>query len=484
MGNHKVKKKSAVLSKEAPFSTTITEEEEALLDNIPKDILFCLLDNPHESFVIVDTEGIIRFMSKSYENMSGTSQKDAMGRHISEVLPRSKVHTVLKTGKADIGKPMLLDGDHRIVSRIPFTRNGKVIGAVGKVVFWHTEQLNELNDVINRLKGRIEQYKEELRQVYDSLYGFDHIIGQSPLITDAKAMAKKAALTDSPILITGESGTGKELFAHAIHRASRRKNKPFVRVNCSSIPVELFESELFGYEPGAFTGADKKGKIGKFELAHFGTVFLDEIGDLPLNLQVKLMRVLQEKEIEKVGGQPKKIDFRIITATNRNLEELMRTGEFRLDLYYRMNVINIKLPPLRHLKDDIPTLALHILTLLKKDIPKSIHSFSTASMNALIHHPWPGNMRELRNVIERALIVCTGNQIDLEDLPSAIRQTAASPIRISGSTGLLKDVLNEAEKHAIIEALKISDNNRTEAANRLGIHRTGLYQKMRKYRLL
>ena len=465
-------------------ASTITEKEKALLENIPKDILFCLLDNPHESFVIVDADGIIRFMSKSYENMSSTSQKDAVGRHINEVLPRSKVPSVLETGKADIGKPMLLDGDHRIVSRIPFTRKGRVIGAVGKVMFWHTAQLKELNDLIDRLKGRIEQYKEELRQVYDSRYGFDHIMGQSRLIQDAKAMAKEAALTDSPILITGESGTGKELFAHAIHRASPRKKGPFVRVNCSSIPVELFESELFGYEPGAFTGANKKGKMGKFELAQFGTVFLDEIGDLPLNLQVKLMRVLQEKEIEKVGGQPQKIDFRIITATNRDLEALMRTGDFRLDLYYRMNVINIKLPPLRHLKDDIPSLALHTLNLLKKDIPKNIHSFSTAGMNALMNHHWPGNMRELRNVIERALIVCHTNQIDLDDLPTAIRKTEASNPPVSDHTGMLKDILNEAEKHAIIEALKNSGNNRTEAANRLGIHRTGLYQKMRKYHLL
>jgi transcriptional regulator with PAS, ATPase and Fis domain len=467
-----------------PEEPAITPEETALVNNIPRDILFSLLDNPHESYVIVDAGGIIRFMSKSYENMSSFSQKDAVGRHISQVLPHSRVHKVLETGKADVGTPMILDGDHRIVSRIPFTRKGRVIGAVGKILFWHTEQLNELNTLINRLKGRIEQYKEELRQVYDSRYGFDHIIGQTQAIRNAKAMARKAAATDSPILITGESGTGKELFAHAIHRESPRKGRPFVRVNCSSIPGELFESELFGYEPGAFTGADKKGKIGKFELAQFGTIFLDEIGDLPLNLQIKLMRVLQEKEIEKVGGHPQKIDFRIITATNRNLEDLMRKGEFRLDLYYRMNVINIKLPPLRELREDIPTLGLHLLTQLKKEIPKNIHSISTAAMNALMSHDWPGNTRELRNVIERALIVCNRDQIELEDLPPAVQKAGNTVQPASGPSGTLKEILNEAEKHAIVEMLKNSGNNRTDAACRLGIHRTGLYQKMKKHRLI
>ncbi len=474
-------KKNRTATKPIAIST-MERDEESLLKNIPKDLLFCLLDNPHESLVIVDADGIIRFMSKSYEKMSRTTQKEAVGRHITEVLPHTEVHRVLKTGKADIGKPMLLDGDHRLVSRIPFTKDGNVIGAVGKVVFWHTEKLDELNLRIKRLKGRIEQYKEELRQIYDSRYGFDHIIGKSEAITSVKAMALQAARTDSPILITGESGTGKELFAHAIHRSSSRRNMPFVRVNCSSIPAELFESELFGYEPGAFTGASKNGKIGKFELADHGTVFLDEIGDLPLHLQIKLMRVLQEKEIEKIGGRPKKINFRIITATNRDLEALMRKGEFRLDLYYRMNVINIKLPPLAQIKEDIPLLAFHFLDQLKTEIPRNIHSVSEAAMNALVRHKWPGNIRELKNVIERALIVCGDDEIDIDHLPPTIVQASDASIP-KAAPSRLKDILNDAEKKAVRDALAYSNNNRSKAARSLGIHRTGLYQKMKKYNL-
>jgi PAS domain S-box-containing protein len=461
---------------------TMGKAEKSLLENIPGDLLYCLLDNPHESMVIVDANGIIRFMSKSYEKMSRTTQKEAVGRHITDVLPHTEVHKVLKSGKADIGKPMLLDGDHRLVSRIPFTKDGTVIGAVGKVDFWHTEKLDELNLRIKRLTGRIEQYKEELKQVYESRYGFDHIIGESDAVIDVKALARQAARTDSPILITGESGTGKELFAHAIHRSSSRRNMPFVRVNCASIPSELFESELFGYEPGAFTGASKNGKIGKFELAENGTVFLDEIGDLPLNLQVKLMRVLQEKEIEKIGGRPKKINFRIITATNRDLETLMRKGEFRPDLYYRMNVINIKLPKLTGIKSDIPLLIFHFLDRLKTEIPRNIHSVSEAAMSALIRHQWPGNVRELKNVMERALIVCNEDEIDIDHLPPSIVQASDSSLH-KPLPGRLKDILNDAEKKAVRDALAWSKNNRSKAAESLGIHRTGLYQKMKKYKL-
>ncbi|MCP4683401.1 MAG: AAA family ATPase [Desulfobacterales bacterium] len=397
-------------------------------------------------------------------------------------MPDTRVHKVLETGRAEIGKTMVIDGKQRIVARIPLKHNDRTIGAVGKVMFWHTDQLEELYKLVSNLEGKIEKYKDELNQIYGNRYSFDNIIGNSGLIRHAKELALDAAKVLSPVLITGESGTGKELFAHAIHQASKRKHQPFIRINCACIPQDLIESELFGYEPGSFTGANKKGKIGKFEQADKGTIFLDEIGDMPYSLQMKLMRVLQEKEIEKIGGKPKQIDFRLITATNRDLESMMRKGKFRLDLYYRINVININLPPLEKLKEDVPLLVHHFIDELKNTMPKDVTSVSDHAMAALQNHSWPGNIRELRNVIERSLISCKGSRIEFNDLPPTLGDKNI-PVSKDVPLAPLKERLGIAEKQIISETLKQSGNNRTIAAKILGIHRTGLHNKIKKYGL-
>ncbi len=450
------------------------------MDNIPKDILFRILDNPHESLVIVDAKGTIVFMSKSYEETGVKSVKDAVGKNVADVIHGSRMYRVLQSGRAEFGQSVILRGKPRIIARIPIIKEGKVIGAIGKVLFWHMEKINELYNLINDLKGKIDHYKSELGHIYASRYSFENIIGESVNIRDAKELAHQGAKTDAPILITGESGTGKELFAHSIHHASKRKNHPFVRVNCSCIPADLIESELFGYKPGAFTGASAKGKMGKVELAAKGTIFLDEIGDMPPNFQVKLLRVIQEKEIEKIGGDPQKIDFRVITATNHDLGMMVKNGEFRLDLYYRINVFNINLPPLREMKDDIPSLVYHFINELKKDMPKDIHSVSDEAMAAIKAYPWPGNMRQLRNVIERAMISCTRNRLELEDLPKSLVEELIAPVSGNGSLSL-KEQMSKAEKAIITNTLKFTGNNRTKAAEMLKIHRTGLHQKLKKY---
>ncbi|MFH2130614.1 MAG: sigma 54-interacting transcriptional regulator [bacterium] len=457
-------------------------QKNQLLQNVSGELLFGLLDNPNESLILIDQAGIVRFLSSTNENFFQVSREDAIGRHVTDINPDTELLETLKSGKAEIGRVMTMKGRQRIIARIPIFHQGQIIGAAGKVMFAHPEKLKELYERIETLESKLDYYKKELYQAFGSRYTFDNIIGQSDAILKAKTMAIQAADTDSAVIISGESGTGKELFAHAIHQSGRRRDQNFIRVNSASIPGELIESELFGYEAGAFTGANKNGKPGKFELADKGTIFFDEIGDMPLNMQVKLLRVLQEKEIERVGGQkPRKIDFRFICATNRNVEKMISSGAFRLDLYYRINVMNVSLPPLRAIKDDIPLFFKEFLTELSGELNKKVKPVAANAMTLLQNYAWPGNMRELRNIAERALILSRGETITLDDLPPVVRETTGSLTTGSDRLPMLKAILAETEKQAVSRALELTGDNRAAAAKMLGIHRTGLYQKMKKY---
>ena len=453
-----------------------------MFSDIPPDLLEGLLDNPYESLILVDGDGIIRFMSKANDGVYPIPNKDVIGKHIQEVSPKTKLTRVLETGKAEIGRSMILQQRNRVISRIPIVKDGKVIGAAGKLMFKSPEVLKKLHDRIESLETKIDYYEDALKNAYGGRYSFSSIIGETDGIKMAKESAQQAAKSDASVLITGESGTGKELFAHAIHQASRRYRQNFVRVNCASIPSDLIESELFGYEPGSFTGARKQGKAGKFELAHNGTIFLDEIGDMPLTLQVKLMRVLQEREVERIGSEtPKPINFRVISATNRDLKKMLENKDFRLDLYYRLNVFHIHLPALREIREDIPAIFKHVLEQLCVDKAHGVKSVSNEALDMMVDYPWPGNVRELRNVAERALIVCKSDQIEIEDLPiEKTRPVRNIPLTI-GAASSLKRLMENTEKQAIVQSLQQTNDNRVEAAKRLGIHRTGLYQKMKKY---
>ena len=454
-----------------------------LLENIPEDLLFSLLDNAYESLILVDAQGIVRFMSQSNEGYSDISVKNSLGRHIQEIRPDTKMTRVLETGRAEIGRSMLVNKNKRIVARIPLFKDNRLIGVMGKMMFTSPDKLKQLYERIDCLKNQIDYYKDVLHQSYATQYTFDNIIGNSKAILKCKALARKAAQSDASVLITGESGTGKELFAHAIHQISQRSKSNFVRVNCASIPSELIESELFGYEAGAFTGASKKGKAGKFELANHGTIFLDEIGDMPPLLQVKLMRVLQEKEVERLGGKPQKIDFRVISATNCDLNKMVSDKTFRLDLYYRLNVFVITLPSLRDIKEDIPEIFNHFLDKLSRGNRREPPTVSPEAMVALQSYSWPGNLRELRNIADRSIILCNDNAIELKDLPISLQEKAdtCQPMEEMGDS--LKSIMESTEKRAILNALKKADNNREKASALLKIHRTGLYQKMKKYNI-
>ena len=277
----------------------------------------------------------------------------------------------------------------------------------------------------------------------------------------------------------GESGTGKELFAHAIHHASERRPYPFIRLNCAAIPKDLLESELFGYEAGAYTGAGSRGKPGKFELAHQGSIFLDEISDLPLDMQPKLLRVLEEKEMERIGGtRLNRSDFRLIAATHENLERMVEQGKFRKDLFFRLNVIPISIPPLRERKEDIPLIVEHLLRNLNKELGTHVTVIKPAVMEILQDNPWPGNVRELANVMERMLHTVDKDAADISHLPIFLRNHTA--LASQGRCTPLKGMKDDLEREAMLHAMQAANNNKSQAAKLLGIHRTALYKKIKK----
>ena len=291
-----------------------------------------------------------------------------------------------------------------------------------------------------------------------------------------------AATNTSPVLVTGESGTGKELFAQAIHHAGPRRLQPFIQINCAAIPKDLLESELFGYERGAFTGALTGGKPGKFEIADQGTIFLDEIGDLPIEMQPKLLRVLEEKCFERVGGNTLiRSDFRLIAATNQDLEGLIARGQFRKDLYYRLNVISLNIPPLRERMEDIEPLALHILAKLACKNGYPVIRINIEALAALARHSWQGNARELSNILERAVLTMRGDEIQRSDLPFVGCEKLTNRADIAMQP--IRTIYADAEKTAILAALQNTGNNKSKAADLLGIHRTLLYRKLKKYGL-
>ena len=347
---------------------------------------------------------------------------------------------------------------------------------------------DELKQVIQKaVKTRRLDEDEALLNPDDiDRYG---IIGSSDRITEIFETIKRVAPTTTTILITGETGTGKELIARAIHRNSPRKNNPFIKINCAAIPESLMESELFGYEKGAFTGAATK-KQGRFELAHKGTLFLDEVGELPKDMQVKLLRVIQEQEFERVGGlQTIKVDVRLITATNRNLFEDVKDGRFREDLYYRLNVIPAHLPPLRERKEDIPVLIDFFIEKFNKKLDRSVKYIDEKVTNLLIQYSWPGNIRELENLVERMILMARGDTIVFADLPSELKTTIESDstnpsgIRQKPFKDIMKNHMEDIEKQMIISVLEECGNNVTRAAKQLGLSRKGLQLKMMKYKL-
>ena len=438
-----------------------------------------ILDNIHNGVMITDPDGKIIFFSKTYGNFLGVVPERMVGKHCTEVLENTRMHIVAKTGVPELNQPHRIKDQDMVVQRIPIEMNGEVIAVYGQVMFKDVRDVHALSKKLNVLESKVEFYEKELESLRSSKYTINNIVGKSERITDLKKLALKAAQTNAPVLLIGESGTGKELFAHAIHHASDRRLHPFIRLNCAAIPKDLLESELFGYEPGAFTGAGTKGKPGKFELAHHGTIFLDEISDLPLEMQPKLLRVLEEKETERLGGtRITKSNCRLIAATHENLEKSIEQGKFRKDLYYRLNVIPIYIPPLRERKEDIPYIAGNLIEILNKDLGTGMPRISSEVLTIFENYDWPGNVRELANILERTLYAVEGGTIEVHHLPFFLQRMRSESNKTQPSH--LKRLREDMEKEALLHAIRVSNDNKNKAARLLGIHRTALYKKMKK----
>ena len=447
------------------------------------EILNIILESAYEGIVVVDERGIIIEFNEAYSRFIGVDKQEAIGRPVQDVIDNTNLHNTVKTGMPERGVIQYIHGQPMIVHRIPLWHHHRVVGAIGMLIF---EGVTELYKIYERLqkntRHNMRHIQAKSNNLTQDLVTLDQIIGVSASTARIKGMARKVAKTNATVLMTGESGTGKEMYAQSIHRLSPFASGPFVSLNCAAIPEYLFETELFGYDEGAFTGAKKGGKKGKFELAQDGTLFLDEIGEMPLPMQTKLLRVLQEKEFERVGGNKKyKINTRIIAATNRDLKKMVAAGHFREDLYYRINVIELNIPPLRQRKEDIPPLVAHYLNFMCHKYETSLKQLTPAAMQAFMHYDWYGNIRELVNVIEKLVVLVEGEMIDVKHLPDFMVSKAEERQKDHSE---LKSFKNEKEKELIVSVLKKTRGNKSKAAKELGIHRTTLYQKLKKYGLI
>lgn len=469
-----------IVFKDVTFEKDSSHQLRKLKESI--EMIEELLDSAYNGMVLVDEEG--RIVKWNYEKLMGIKEEDVLNKYVQDVIENTRLHIVAKTGEKELCEVQKIKGHDMITSRIPIIKDGKIIGAAGTVLFKDVKELKALVQKMEVLQNTVHRYKGEIVRFYKAKYTFDNIITQNKRMIYLKEIARRAAESNSTVLIQGESGTGKELFAHGIHNASLRRYGPFITINCAAIPKELLESELFGYEGGSFTGAKKEGKIGKFELANGGTILLDEIGSMPLEMQAKLLRVLESKEFERIGGTTSiHFDAKVIASTNENLLEAIKEGRFRKDLFYRLNVIRIEIPPLRERTEDIPVLIEHIVQDLTRDLNITPKVIAPEAIDILTKYKWPGNVREMRNAIERALNLTPEDVIYPQYLPEYIlRDFNAKDGKVDESL-LLKDVVAKAEIQAIIRALQESKGNRTLAAEKLGIHRTALYKKIEAYGL-
>ena len=491
-------------------------------DSLPRDAqsilelaarsMFDLFANASEGMMLVDRQARVVWINEQYKRflpaLGFQRVEDFVGHPVASVVQNTQMHHVLETGK-----PILIDlltnrAGTFVVSRIPLRDNlGEVIGALGIVLFDHAETSRQplvgkfallqrdLDDVRRELASqRISQQNGQRNGQRQSRYTFASFVGASPAAVEVKRQARRAAQTVSPVLLLGETGTGKELLAHAIHASSARSGGPFISLNIAAVPDTLLEAEFFGVAPGAYTGAERKGREGKFRLAHGGTLFLDEIGDMPLGLQAKLLRALQEGEIEPLGSNKlTPFDARVIAATSRDLGRLVREGSFREDLFYRLNVLPIRVPPLRERREDIPALVEVLgedMALRSGTLPPELSAEALALLSAQV---WRGNIRELRNVLEQATMRSDSHRILSSQLEAVLREAgvtqlapvlpapaAAGPTAptVKGSVRPLAEQVAELERQAIAAAMTAVRGNKVAAAKMLGISRATLYERL------
>lgn len=449
--------------------------------NYYKNIVSQILKMTSDGFIITDTEGNVREINKQYADFFGKSRSEIIGKSILNIIPNSKMIDIVKHKfSEEDAVHKYIDGEAKgnsvIVSRSYVEdEDGNVVAGVAQVKF-KVQTLAVAKKLMNEYE-ELEYYREE----FQNQNRVDNIIGSDTKFREIVKECLKVAKTDIPVLLTGETGTGKEVMAKALHTNSLRYDKPFVSINCAAIPFELLESELFGYMDGAFTGAKRGGKKGKFQLANGGTIFLDEIGDMPSSMQAKLLRVLQEKEIEPLGSEKSiPLDVRVVAATRQDLEAKMKDGSFREDLYYRLNVFNIHIPPLRERGGDSLELAEFFLDELNHKY-KTYKTFSKAVKAYFLKYQWPGNVREVNNVVQSAYAISTENIIDINDIPARMLQQEKPAINLDKNKKSLGQMVDDYEKDVILELLKKHKGNCLEAAKEAGIHKSNFYRKLQKY---
>jgi len=451
--------------------------------------MFDLFANAAQGMLLVDRSGRVVWINDAYKRflpaLGFERAEDFVGKPVEEVVQNTLMHKVLETGKPILVDLLTNKAGTFVVSRIPLRdEHGEVIGALGMVLFDHPETtLQPLIGKFARLQRDLDEARRELAARRRPKYTFASFIGSSPATVEVKRQARRAAATDSTVLLLGETGTGKELLAHAIHAASVRADKPFIGINLAAVPDTLIEAEFFGVAPGAFTGAERRARDGKFKLADGGTLFLDEIGDMPLAVQAKLLRVLQEQEIEALGSnQVSKIDVRVIAATSRDLQALVAAGSFRADLFYRLNVLPIRVPALRERFDDLDALAESLLEQIATRSGMPQRELTPAALQLLATHEWRGNVRELRNALEQAAMLTDSIRLDAQDFVSVLQaapRLSADAVNAKGQAASpLPQRIAELERESIRSALAATGGNKVSAAKLLGISRATLYEKL------
>ncbi len=445
--------------------------------------LFELLERICEGAVIVDREARIVWMSDKYRALLGlAADAEVNGRPIESVIPASLMRQVVESGE-----PMLLDimdvkDQSFVVTRLPLRdEQGAVSGAVGFVLYDKPQYLKPLMSKFARLQRELAAAQRALVEQRRPRYTFSTFVGASPACLEVKRQARRAAQLDTTVLLHGETGTGKELLAHAIHAVSARADKPFIGVNLAAIPENLLEAEFFGVMPGAYTGAERRGREGKLKLADGGTLFLDEVGDMPPAMQSKLLRVLQEQEFEPLGSNKvMQVDVRVIAATSRDLKQLTADGRFRADLYYRLNVLRVAVPPLRERLADLPALCEVILERIAERTGLAQRELTVDAHTLLARHSWPGNVRELRNVLEQVTMLAETPRLAAGDFAAVLPDVAVSEARKGDMPVVMRlaDAVAAAERAALTHALQATGGNRQAAARLLGISRATLYEKL------
>lgn len=434
--------------------------------------------------IVIDSQGKVVYINQQCADYIKVPLEKSLGKDINEVFPPSKMKDMLKSNQRINTDFYFYDGRMSVSTQVQIVQDGKVAGVLEYDI---VQELESLDDLFEKyaisLRDEMKYYRDQFRKLSNTKYSINNIVGSSKRVQELKDQIHLAAASSSTVIITGETGTGKELVAHSIHNLSSRAFGNFIKINAAGFPESLAESEFFGYEEGAFTGAKKGGKKGKFELASDGTLFIDEINQMPLSLQPKILRALQEHEIDRVGGdQSIKINARIIAASNQNLTKLVQDHQFREDLYYRLNVFPIETPPLREHMEDLPELVLDKIGILNQEFGKQVNRVDPLVYKILSKYEWPGNIRELYNVLEKAMIYVKGTTLEPQHIQITNHDFCDS-LQFAKESNPIEAAKIEAEKQVIGQALKLFHGNKSKAAEYLKISRPLLYQKMNRLKM-